>query len=357
MYPQVEINLGAIRENTRKIVKLGESRGFDIVGVTKGVCGDPEIAKAMIDSGINILGDSRISNIMKMRNAGIHAEYMLIREPMLSEAEKVVKYADYSLNAEIETLKKLSQWAKKYNKIHKVIIMVDVGDRREGLLPSQVEIFLEKAKNLSGIKISGLGTNMVCFAGVLPTYKNQQKLVDVAKRAKKILGHEIEIISTGGTEVLTLVEKNILPKGINQIRVGEAILLGTMGTFNRIIEFLRQDTFILKAEVIEIKKKPSMPEGPRGLNALGKKISIEDKGIQKRVIIALGVQDTEIDGLVELSSSATILGGSSDHIILDVGNLDVSIGDIISFRLKLPSNYWAMLKAMTSPYVEKKYKK
>ncbi len=354
-YPRIEINLPAIEENARKLVSFGKDRGFQIAGITKGVCGDIKIAQVMVDSGIEILGDARIQNIRRLREAGIKAKYMLIREPMLSEIEDVVRYADYSVNSEISTLREISRIAREHEKLHSVIVMVDVGDRREGLLPSQVDIFLEKIRELPGIEIAGFGTNMGCFGGVLPTYENQKKLVEIGERAQKILGYDVEIISTGGTVVLSLAEKGQLPEGINQMRIGEAILLGTSTTDNRVISWLRQDTFTIKAEVIELNEKPSLPEGPRGLDALGREKKFEDRGIRKRAIVALGAQDVEIDGLEPLSPGLEILGGSSDHIILDAQNAEISVGDVVSFSLKRPYQYTVMLRAMTSPYVEKFY--
>ena len=59
---------------------------------------------------------------------------MLIRIPMISEAEDVVRYTDISLNSEIKVAKALSKEAIKMGKIHEIILMVDVGDLREGIL-------------------------------------------------------------------------------------------------------------------------------------------------------------------------------------------------------------------------------
>jgi len=350
MLPLVEINLKAIQENTKRVVDFCKPHGIEVVGVTKGVCGDSKIANSMIKGGVRILADSRIQNIKKMQEAGINAEFMLIREPMLSEAREVVEFTDYSLNTELETLKRLSGIAEEIGKIHKVIIMVDVGDRREGLMPQELVPFLEKAKELKGIKIVGIGTNVGCFGGVLPTVENQSLLVKLAEKAKKIIGDE-PIISSGGTVVLKLLEDNKLPQRINQLRIGTAILLGTDGY--RIIPWLEQNAFTIKAEVIEVKEKPSLPEGPIGRDAFGHVPTFEDRGVRKRAILAIGRQDVDIEGLTPLEKGIEVLGGSSDHTILDVEEAPTKVGDILSFR----PNYAAMLRAMTSEYVEKKYLK
>lgn len=350
MFPLVEINLGAIQDNAKRVVDFCNSHGIEIAGVTKGVCGDPKIAKSMIKGGVRILADSRIRNIKKMQEAGINAEFMLIRGPMLSEVREVVEFTDYSLNTELETLKRLSRIAEEIGKIHKVIIMVDVGDRREGVMPQKLVPFLEKAKELKGIKIVGIGTNVGCFGGVRPTIENQSLLVKLAEKAKEIIGDEFRIVSSGGTIVLEFLEDGKLPKGINQLRIGTAILLGTndKGPFH----WLRQDTFTIKAEVIEVKRKPSLPEGPIGRDAFGHTPTFEDKGIRRRAILAIGKQDTEVEELTPLEKGIDILGASSDHLIVDVEEASsIKPGDVLSFR----PYYVAMLRVMTSEYVEKKY--
>ena len=97
--PRLEINLEKIAHNAKKLVELYGSKGISVIGVTKVVCGDPNIAEALVKSGINILADSRIENIIKMRNAGVHAQFLLLRTPCISQTESVVKYADISLNS------------------------------------------------------------------------------------------------------------------------------------------------------------------------------------------------------------------------------------------------------------------
>jgi len=355
MFPCLEINLRNIQENARKVVHFCRKRGIETVGVTKGVCADLNIVKAMLEGGIEVLGDSRIQNIIKLKEAYPSTEVMLIRSPMLSEVEKVVEYTDYSLNTELAVVKKISETCEKLGRTHKVIVMVDVGDRREGLLPNEVILFIQKLLNLRRVEIVGIGSQLGCFGGVLPTFENQRILVDLAERIKKELHIDVPIISVGGSVILKLLEGGNLPGGINQIRSGEAILLGTSTTDSRIIPWLRQDTFTLKAEIIELKEKPSLPKGPIGKNAFGHTPQFTDRGIRKRAILAIGGQDVSIEGLIPLTDGIEILGGSSDHIIVDVtdSQAKLEVGDILEFRV----NYEAMLRAMTSKYVNKKYVK
>lgn len=57
---------------------------------------------------------------------------MMIRIPLLTEKEEIIKYCDISLNSEYKTIKVLNEEAKRQNKTHKIILMVDLGDLREG---------------------------------------------------------------------------------------------------------------------------------------------------------------------------------------------------------------------------------
>ena len=89
------------------------------------------------------------------------------------------------------------------------------------------------------------------------------------------------------------------------------------------------------------------------MDAFGQKPYYEDRGIIKRAIIAIGKQDTDIDSMEPLDEKIDILGGSSDHIILDVTKSDTEykVGDVVRFVL----GYGGMLKTATSTYVEKAY--
>ena len=60
------------------------------MGITKLILGNPTIAKTLVQAGISYLGDSRIENIIRMREAGINAHFILIRSPALSENKNFI---------------------------------------------------------------------------------------------------------------------------------------------------------------------------------------------------------------------------------------------------------------------------
>jgi len=349
-YPRLEIDLSKIRLNTEYLVNLCSNYNIEIMGVTKGVSAFLPIVKAMLSGGIKKLGDSRIKNIRTLKEAGINVPIYLIRIPMLSELEEVIYWSNGSLNSEVEVIRTISHKAKLYDKLHKVILMVDVGDLREGVMPDDVLKVAGQILACPGVELEGLGTNVGCYGGIIPSKENTQILIDLARDIEKRYGITMKTLSGGNTSTFDLLEKRGLAQGINQFRAGEAILLGTDVTNNRVIPGTYQDTMKLKTEVIEIKVKPSYPQGKMGQDAFGNIPIIVDKGLMKRAIVALGRQDCKIDGLTPVDQAIQIIGASSDHLLLDVTNsAEVGLGSIIEFKL----SYGAMLSLSTSSYVEK----
>jgi predicted amino acid racemase len=334
-----------------EINKLCKKRSISIVGVSKVFCARKPIVQAMINGGVNIIGDSRIENLKRLEE--INCKKMLLRIPMESHAEEVVKYSDISLNSELETIKMLSKEANRLNKIHNIILMVDVGDLREGVLVSDVINMVREIITFPNIVLWGIGTNLTCYGGVIPDSTNLGKLVELKKNILEILGLEIPIISGGNSSSLYAVIDESIPSGVNQLRIGEGIVLGRETAFGKQIPNCFNDTFILKGEIIEVKEKPSVPIGKIGMDAFGQIPRFEDKGIIKRAIIALGRQDITTEGLEPIDKNINVLGASSDHLIIDITkcNSTYKVGDIIDFYI----DYGCLLRSMTSPYVKKYY--
>ncbi len=329
--------------------ELYGKKGISIMGVSKAVLGEPSIVKAMIQGGARFIADSRIENIEKMKAAGITTQFVLLRTP-LSQAESVVRSADISLNTEIETLKKLSYYAKAGNKKHQVIVMVELGDLREGVLPLDLSEFIRQANSLSHIKIVGIGCNLACYGGVKPDDKNMHELSELFDIIEKKFHLGLTIISGGNSANYEWYRSTKDVGRINNFRLGESILLGLETVNRKTIPGLHTGAFKLVAEVIESKKKPSIPFGEIGQDAFGNIPVFQDKGIHHRVIIALGKQDILASSL-KSNNSLEILGSSSDHIILNSKNNNLKVGDEVNFTL----DYGGLLAAMTSPFIKKQF--
>lgn len=350
MYPKIEINLKKIIKNTKEMKKLCNFNGVSLSMVTKLLSDNKEVVEALVKNGVDCICDSRIQNLISYKN--INAEKWLIRIPMLSEIKNLVKYVDVSLNSEIDVIKKINIECEKQRKKHKVILMYELGDLREGCMKNELENTLKQCLMLKNIQVYGIGVNLSCFGEILPTERNMKEFVALIDELERKHNIKFEIISGGNSSSYYMLKEGKLPRKINNLRLGESIFLGNVPCFDKPIKELNRDSFILKAEIIELKEKPSIPWGKRGYsNSFGEQMKFIDKGLRKRAIIALGKQDVKLDSIFPNDESIVVLGGSSDHIILDVTDCkrNYKVGDIIDFKL----NYAGILTAFTSKYVER----
>ncbi|CAA7603361.1 Alanine racemase [Acididesulfobacillus acetoxydans] len=350
--PEIVIDLEKIKSNVRTVRALADPLGIEVVGVTKGVLGDVRIAEAFLAGGITTLGDSRWENLQRLRQAFPDVSLMLLRIPGLSQIERVIRWADISLNSDLEVLQALSEEALRCNKQHKVILMVDLGDLREGVWPQDLPELTKRARLLPGIRIIGLGANFACYGGLIPTVEKVKQLVELADAMEGILGYSLAVISGGNSANLPLVLNQTIPQRINQLRLGEGILQGTESIQRRLLPGSVPDAFVLRAEIIERYEKPTLPLGETGQDAFGKLPKFTDEGWRKRGILALGRQDVPLEGLMLRDQRLRIFGASSDHLIVDLTEAgELALGSIVEFNL----SYGGLLGAMTSPYVEKRY--
>ena len=355
MYPKLIIDLKKVQNNLDKITEMVKGSGCSLMIVTKGYSGDMEIYKLLEKSNIDYLADSRIQNLKKYE--ATTKERVLLRLPMNSEASEVVKYSDISLNSELKTIRNLNDKEKKQNKTHKILLMIDLGDLREGIFfKNEDEIFetVEEILKLKNIHLFGLGVNLTCYGAVIPKKQNLSVLVEIAAKIEQKYNIKLNMISGGNSSSVYLIGKKELPEMINNLRVGEAFLLGGETAYSQPLEGFYDDAFTLEAEIIELKEKQSVPIGETGVDAFGNKPVYEDRGIIQRAIIAVGRQDVDPDNLHPIDSKVDILGASSDHLILDMSKSDrkYNVGDIVYFKL----SYSSLLRATTSGYVDREYR-
>ncbi|MCF7824691.1 MAG: alanine racemase [Candidatus Marinimicrobia bacterium] len=346
--PRIEMTLEKIAHNARALVALYGSKGIDVIGVTKVVCGNPYIAKVLTKSGIRILADSRIENIKKMRNAGIEAQFLLLRTPSLSHCEAVVKYSDMSLNSELTIIEKLSAYAVEYDKSHKIILMLELGDLREGLMPADLDHTIEQILKMDGIMLTGIGANLACFGGVKPDAEKMNLLSSIAVDIEDKFGLQLEFVSGGNSANYDWFMSTSDVGRINNLRLGESIYLGCETLSRKPIPGLYTDAMTLVTEVIESKIKPSLPYGTIAQDAFGNITQFVDQGEIRRAILGIGLQDVNVSGLTP-RIDVEILGASSDHIIVNAKDEELKVGDELEFDL----NYAALLAVMTSRYVNK----
>lgn len=344
--PRLEIDLDKIYHNACTLLERLAKRDISVTGVTKATLGLAEIAEVLVQADIHSLGDSRIENIEAMNLAGINGLMMLIRSPMLSQAKRVVMAADVSFNTEINVIKKLSIEAAKAKRVHGIILMVELGDLREGIMPDDLLGIVAETICLPNIVLKGIGTNLACRSGVSPDASNMALLSELADTIEKRFDLSLDIISGGNSANLEWAFSDADKGRINDLRLGESIFLGCETLHRQVIEGLHTDAITLIAEVIEAKIKPSLPSGKIAQTAFGEASPMTDRGQVHQAILAIGIQDIEPEGLIT-QLGIKILGASSDHLIVESNCTALAVGEEVTFQI----NYSALLRAMTSPYI------
>lgn len=353
-YPQICADLKKIKHNADRLCALCAENGIAVAAVTKVVCADEQITGVLENSGAAMLADARTENLLRLHTK---KPKLLLRAPSPDEAEETVAVADMSLVSEIDTIRALGSAARTAGKIHSIILMIDLGDLREGLLfLNQEGIFraADAAKKEEGIDLVGVGTNLTCYGAIIPDETNLGELCRIAKELRAHTGLPIPIVSGGNSSSLGLLKRGMVPEGINHLRLGESILLGNDTAACRVMNGLYGDAFTLSTKLIEVQQKPSVPIGESGANAFGEHPTFESLGEQIRGICKIGRQDTVAEGLTPRDPEIKIIGASSDHLIVDLTRAkSYHIGDVLDFT----PDYGALLRAYTSEYVHKTYLK
>lgn len=352
--PRLEIRLDRIEHNARTLVDRLRTRGITVTGVTKASLGSAEVAHAMLRGGVTGIGDSRIENIERLRAAGVPGPMTLIRSPMLSQVARVVAHAETSCNTEPQVIDALAAASLARGRTHGVVLMVELGDLREGILPADLVEIARRTLGHPGVELRGIGANLACQSGVAPSDRNMARLSDLVAAVESSCGIEIAVVSGGNSANLDWAFATADAGRIDNLRLGESILLGCEPLRRTPIDGLHLDAVTFVAEVIESKVKPLRPWGERHENAFGARtvergrVGGESTGSSRarRAIVALGEQDTDPAGLSP-PAGMVVVGASSDHLVLDVGPLDLAVGHEVRFGL----DYRALLRAMTSPFV------
>ncbi len=345
---RLEINLDKIKHNATTLIDRLAVNGISVTGITKSILGSAEIVNTLLSAGMNSIGDSRIENIENMRQANVDTSMILIRSPMLSQVRRVVANVDISFNTELDVISQLSNISIKLGRIHGIELMVELGDLREGIMPADIHDIVRKVLRMPAILIKGIGTNLACHNGVSPDNKNMSQLSALADSLESTFGIHLDIISGGNSANLDWALDNKKTGRINNLRLGESLLLGCETLHRQAIKGLHTDAITLTAEVIESKIKPSQPWGTIAQNAFGEFSLSKDHGNMMQSILAIGRQDIDSQGLIA-PHGTTIIDSSSDHLMVRCDRL-LAIGTELQFQV----NYSALTRAMTSPFVEKK---
>ena len=356
--PALEVNLDAIRTNAQVLSGICAKNGISVAGVIKFSDGDLKVAKAYAAGGCAQLAVSRAKHLKALKEAFPEKETLLTRGPTRSDIEDTARYADLSLHSDADVLKLMDEAAGKAGTRPGIILMLDVGDLREGV--DNVEELVELAKlveSLPNLNLRGVGTNHACLNGVLPTWDNLTFLISGAKAVEEAIGRKLDIISGGSSINLLLMKDgiNTMPPEINHLRLGGTIANPMNIRLGRGLVFpgTREDTVRLTAEIVEIHVKDSAPKNSTK-NWAGLEVVREDKGRRLRAILALGSQDVgDACTMIPMDEGVEMVGCSSDHTIVDVTDTgrEWKSGDTLTFKVR----YSNMLYAFTGDHLNVEY--
>lgn len=352
---QLTVNLDALHHNLRTLNGWILEHGATWTVVSKVLCGNPETLGALQSMGVQSFGDSRLLNLEAIRRAVPHGETWYLRPPHLSAVPSIVALSDISLNSEIETIRALDVEARRIGKVHGVIIMIELGDLREGILPGSLVAFYEEVFELPNIRVVGLGANLGCLAGAVPGIDQLDQLGLYRELLELKFRQKIPKISAGSSAVLPLLRQGTLPKSVNHFRVGESLFLGTDLIDGGTLPGLRNDVVIVEGEISEIKEKrlvsPCVTTDITPFANVGDVEVLSPSKRGYRALVALGQLDTDVAGLTPVNPVHKIAGASSDITVVNLGDdpAGLEVGDTIKFRV----NYSALLRLMNDKYVTK----
>ncbi len=362
---ELQINIGEIRNNIRFLNKYFKKHNISWSLITKVFSGDKEFMKRILTpdliKDIHSVGDSRLSSLKTLKEINEELITIYIKPPAIAYVEDVVRYADISLNSSYKTILALNDAAREQGKIHKIIVMLELGELREGVNREDLDEFYERVFQLSNIEVVGLGSNLGCMYGIEPTYDKLLQLSLYKELIELKYGKKISMISGGSSITMPLVENGIIPAEINHFRIGESAFFGTSPLDNKQFLNLCSDTFNFYAQIIELEEKDIVPDGNINDASIGHSADFSDDDLGKKTfkaILDFGLLDVDTDGLTTDDEDMKLVGVTSDMTVVDLGdNLDgngnqkYKVGDFICFN---PS-YIAVARLLNSKFIEKTF--
>jgi predicted amino acid racemase len=351
----IELNKEKLEHNFHFLDKLFTRHNIQWGIVSKLLCGNKNYIKVLLDLGAKEIHDSRISNLKVIKSADPSVQTVYIKPPPKRSIKSLVKYADVSLNTEFDTIKLISEEAGRQNKQHKIIIMIELGDLREGVMGDHLIDFYSSVFKLPNIEVIGLGTNLNCLHGIMPSHDKLVQLSLYKQLIEAQFNKKIPWISGGSSVTIPMIFKMLIPKGVNHFRIGETLYFGNNLVTGKPIKGMKQDVFKFYAEIIELTEKPKVPIGQIGTNVAGESPEINEQDYGKmayRAILDIGLLDIDIKNLKIMKKNFEFSGASSDMIVLDIGRNSgkLRIGDLIEFGL----DYMGALRILNSDYIEKR---
>jgi predicted amino acid racemase len=269
---------------------------------------------------------------------------VLIRTVLPSEVDRVVAAADTSCNTEVEVVELLSAAAGRARRVHAVTLMVELGDLREGIMPRDLPEVIAQCLALPHIEVRGIGTNLACRNGIVPDDRNMGELSDLAVAIEAQFGITLGVVSGGNSANLEWLQSTEHVGRIDDLRLGESILLGRDPLRCSPITGLHHDPVTVFAEVMESKHKPRRAWGERAQSPFAPPTvaTSADELDGWHSLLGIGHQDTDPLDLTP-PPGLRIIGASSDHLVV-ASNGRLRLGSEVAFR----PGYSALVRSMSS---------
>ncbi len=333
--------------------------------ITKVFSGDKEFLKNVLTSDviekIDSVGDSRLTSLKNLKAVNPNMRTIYIKPPAKIYADEVVKYADISLNSSFSTIQALNEAANKAGKTHQIIIMIELGELREGVAGKDIMQFYEKVFELSHIDVIGIGSNLGCMYGVEPTYDKLLQLTLYKELISAKFNKELKFISGGTSITLPLIEMGTVPKEVNHFRVGEAAFFGVSPLYNKQFKELSVDTFEFTANIIELEEKKIVPEGIISDANIGHTADYNKEDISEtsvKAILDFGLLDVDKADIEVYDNDISFVGITSDMLVIDIGSNKTKDGKQkygVGEKIKFKPNYMAVARLLNSKFIDKKY--
>ncbi len=233
--------------------------------------------------------------------------------------------------------------------MHGVMLMVELGDLREGIMPCDVHDAVARCLALPNIEVRGIGANLACRNGVAPDDRNMGELSSLAMSIEATVRHRALASSPRGNSAnLEWLRSTEHVGRMDDLRLGESILLGRDPLHGVPVPGLHEDAAAIVAEVIESKYKPRRAWGDRA----GRRSPLRwsrrptTSGAAGNHCSGSGIR-TRIRSTSPRHSGMRIIGASSDHLVI-ASTHRLRLGSEVAFR----PGYSALVRAMSSRYVE-----
>lgn len=363
---QLIIHKDKIKSNIQRLSDFFEEHGKSWSLITKVFSGDKSFLKNILTEEviqkINAVGDSRLTSLKNLKEVNPEMRTIYIKPPAAIYAKDVVKYADISLNSSYRTIKALNEAAKEADVVHQIIIMIELGELREGVQRDDILSFYEKVFSLEHIDVIGIGSNLGCMYGVEPTFDKLLQLSLYRELISLKFNKELKFVSGGTSITLPLIERDVVPKDINHFRVGEAAFFGMSPLENKRFMNLHTDTFEFQANIIELEEKKLVPDGVISDANIGHTIDYDEQDIHQKsfkAILDFGLLDVDQNDLTAIDEEISFVGITSDMLVIDIGTNQTKegktrykVGDKVDFKV----NYMAVARLLNSKFIDKVFK-